>query len=52
MRKSINRYYFPALLVIMGFPFLSIAQQKPEQKKKKHFIKEVYASWGYNQEWY
>src|ERR1700760_607461 len=37
------------LLAIL--PFFSFAQQQPEKKKKK-FIKEVYASWGYNKEWY
>lgn len=52
MRKKINRYLFPALILATGLPFFGFAQQKPEQKKKKHFIKEVYASWGYNQEWY
>src|SRR5690348_13754244 len=32
-------------------PFCSFAQQQ-QPKKKKHFIKEVYLSWGYNKEWY
>jgi hypothetical protein len=32
-------------------PFFGYAQQQQIQKKK-HFIKEVYASWGYNGEWY
>lgn len=33
-------------------PFLSYAQQQQPPKKKKKFIKEVYASWGYNGEFY
>ena len=33
-------------------PFCSFAQQQQPSKKKKHFIKEVYVSWGYNKEWY
>ena len=36
---------------ILLLPFLSFAQQQPPKKKKK-FIKEVYASWGYNGEFY
>jgi len=39
------------LLFCASLPFLSYGQQQPEKKKKK-FIKEVYASWGYNGEWY
>jgi hypothetical protein len=38
-------------LVTMVLPFFAFSQQQPEKKKKK-FIKEVYASWGYNGEWY
>ena len=45
-RTLITAFVLTALL-----PFFSFGQQKDE-KKKKHFIKEVYASWGYNQEWY
>lgn len=32
-------------------PYFGFAQQAPQSKKKK-FIKEVYASWGYNGEFY
>src|SRR5579871_6665443 len=38
-------------LLISAVPFAATAQQQPP-KKKKHFIKEVYASWGYNGEFY
>jgi hypothetical protein len=38
-------------LFTIAIPFLAFSQQQPEKKKKK-FIKEVYASWGYNGEWY
>jgi hypothetical protein len=38
-------------LLTLALPFISYSQQQPQQKKKK-FIKEVYASWGYNAEWY
>ncbi|HVU97413.1 MAG TPA: hypothetical protein VHE34_19430 [Puia sp.] len=38
-------------LFAIAVPFLAFSQQQPEKKKKK-FIKEVYASWGYNGEWY
>ncbi|HXD77270.1 MAG TPA: hypothetical protein VN616_05650 [Puia sp.] len=37
-------------LLISVVPFAASAQQPP--KKKRHFIKEVYASWGYNGEFY
>jgi hypothetical protein len=40
-----------AFSLLAMVPFFSFAQQQPEKKKKK-FIKEVYASWGYNGEWY
>lgn len=40
-----------AFFLLATVPFFSFAQQQPEKKKKK-FIKEVYASWGYNKEWY
>ena len=38
-------------LLISVIPFAASAQQQPS-KKKNHFIKEVYASWGYNGEFY
>ena len=38
-------------LFMIALPFIAFSQQRPEKKKKK-FIKEVYASWGYNKEWY
>ncbi len=38
-------------LLTLALPFAALAQQQPGKKKKK-FIKEVYASWGYNKEWY
>ena len=38
-------------LVTIALPIFAFSQQQPEKKKKK-FIKEVYASWGYNGEWY
>ena len=43
---------------LFGYIFLSMvplaaaAQTQTPPKKKKHFIKEVYASWGYNGEFY
>ncbi len=40
-----------AFILAAALPFVSLAQEKKE-KKKKHFIKEIYASWGYNMEWY
>jgi hypothetical protein len=44
---------FSALALTFVIPFLGSAQQKQDPpKKKKHFIKEVYVSWGYNKEWY
>jgi hypothetical protein len=49
-----NGQAFPsnaAFFLLTILPFFSLAQQQPEKKKKK-FIKEVYASWGYNKEWY
>ncbi len=39
------------LVLITAVPFMGFAQQQPPKKKKK-LIKEVYASWGYNAEWY
>src|SRR5882762_4579268 len=44
IRYGITFIVFVTLLL----PYSSFAQQK----KKKHFIKEVYFSWGYNTEWY
>jgi len=51
--KKIGQTYPIVILVLLTAmtPFFSRAQQQPEKKKKK-FIKEVYASWGYNGEWY
>lgn len=40
-----------AMLLWFLVPFAPAAQQTPP-KKNKHFIKEVYASWGYNGEFY
>ena len=51
MRKSKVRLSYGLVLVVFVTFFLprcSFAQEK----KKKHFIKEVYFSWGYNTEWY
>jgi len=45
-----NRSVAKVLLISM-VPFAASAQQQPP-KKKKHFIKEVYGSWGYNGEFY
>ncbi|HLI92945.1 MAG TPA: hypothetical protein VKU83_05030 [Puia sp.] len=39
------------VLLISVVPFAASAQQTPP-KKKKHFVKEVYGSWGYNGEFY
>src|ERR1700744_5335532 len=51
--KRIGIAYQTSILLLLcaTLPFLGYAQQQPEKKKKK-FIKEVYASWGYNGEWY
>ena len=51
--KRIGRAHQTNILFLLCalLPFFSYAQQQPEKKKKK-FIKEVYASWGYNGEWY
>jgi len=51
--KRIGFAYLTIVLLLLGasLPFSGFAQQQPEKKKKK-FIKEVYASWGYNGEWY
>jgi hypothetical protein len=46
-----NRSVAKALLISM-VPFAASAQQQSPPKKKKHFIKEVYASWGYNGDFY
>jgi len=51
--KKIGPVYqmMAAFLLLALLPFFGFAQQQPVKKKKK-FIKEVYASWGYNGEWY
>lgn len=50
--KNLGRGYRTSIVfVTVILPFLSFAQQQPLKKKKK-FIKEVYASWGYNGEFY
>ena len=51
MRKSKIKigYRGAALALFFFLPFSIFAQAK---KGKKHFIKEVYFSWGYNTEWY
>lgn len=51
--KRIGFAYLTIVLLLLGagLPFSGFAQKQPEKKKKK-FIKEVYASWGYNGEWY
>ena len=52
MKRCGQTYPIVILLLLTAVtPFLSFAQQQPEKKKKK-FIKEIYASWGYNGEWY
>jgi hypothetical protein len=40
------------LFLLTALPFFGFAQQQQSTKKKKPFIKEVYASWGYNGEFY
>jgi hypothetical protein len=53
MKKIGQAYPIVALVLFVVIPFLGFAQQQPPPaKKKKKFIKEVYASWGYNAEWY
>jgi hypothetical protein len=53
MKKIGLAYPIVALVLFAAIPFLGFAQQQSQpQKKKKKFIKEVYASWGYNAEWY
>jgi hypothetical protein len=49
--KLIGRNLTLSLLTI-ALPFFAFSQQQQLEKKKKKFIKEVYASWGYNGEWY
>jgi len=52
MKKIGPVYQMMAAFLLLAFlPFFGFAQQQPVKKKKK-FIKEVYASWGYNGEWY
>jgi hypothetical protein len=51
MRKTNIRLGYGIILTVFAtlfFPCCGFAQEK----KKKHFIKEVYFSWGYNTEWY
>jgi len=50
MRKKMIGLRIMAFLLTATLPFVSFAQEK--KKEKKHFIKEVYVSWGYNKEWY
>lgn len=53
MKKIGFAYPIVALVLSAAIPSLGFAQQQSQPpKKKKHFIKEVYASWGYNAEWY
>jgi hypothetical protein len=51
MKKIGFGYPSVILFLLTAVPFIGFAQQQPAKKKKK-FIKEVYASWGYNAEWY
>jgi hypothetical protein len=51
MKKIGFVYPSVILFLLIAVPFFGFAQQQPVKKKKK-FIKEVYASWGYNAEWY
>lgn len=51
MKKIGLGFAIVTFFVLTDVPFSGFAQQQP-QKKKKKFIKEVYASWGYNAEWY
>ena len=51
MKKIGFGYPTVMLFLLTAVPFFGFAQQQPVKKKKK-FIKEVYASWGYNAEWY
>jgi hypothetical protein len=53
MSKKMIGLGIPALLLTACLPFFALAQnEKKKEKKKTHFIKEVYFSWGYNTEWY
>lgn len=51
MRKIGLGYRTFILFLSFSVPFFTLAQQAPQSKKKK-LIKEVYASWGYNGEFY
>ena len=51
MKKIGLGFTIVTFFALTAVPFFGFAQQQP-QKKKKKFIKEVYASWGYNAEWY
>jgi len=51
MEQLKSGFRYRVLLALASIiPFFGYAQQK--EKKKSHFIKEVYFSWGYNKEWY
>jgi hypothetical protein len=55
MRKSLSgmlKCVTSVVLVTFFLPYCVTAQEQQKEKKKKHFIKEVYFSWGYNKEWY
>src|SRR6185312_624466 len=52
MKKFGLGYRTTFVFMTVVLPFLSFAQQQQPPKKKKKFIKEVYASWGYNGEFY
>jgi hypothetical protein len=54
LEKHCTSHHLKAILfAFLTLPFIGMAQTSPTpKKKKKPFIKEVYASWGYNTEWY
>ncbi len=53
MRNKSTGLSLSALLLAFALPYSAVAQtEQTPPKKKKKFIKEVYASWGYNAEWY
>jgi len=49
-KRTLRHHYTAIVSAALLLPFFSLGQTAP--KKKKHFIKEVYFSWGYNKEWY
>src|SRR5882762_9653459 len=51
MSKKLTGLCIPALLLCISFSSRAQTIEKKD-KKKSHFIKEVYISWGYNTEWY